>query len=244
MRHLYRVIGRRVLCVVTGAVFALFALVMAGLPQAAAAAAPTWLVPAGGETWTAGTTHTIEWSGGDPTGVFAVAYVEQFTPNGQYVIPGLAFFVNNGTASWSIPANLTPGTYQLEISSSGITFSADFTIVAPPECLVNCQLVTASFPAMFPPGTALPIGACGNSAAAAMSLAHQFVYAALSGQCFSGYALDPASVVIDVTLLPLGVCYSGYNGPFIAEASGFGCCCPNPTATKPATWGILKNIFK
>ena len=219
-------------------------LVMAGLPLAAAAAPPVWLVPAGGEIWTAGTTHTLEWSGGDPTTVSAVAYVEQFAPFGIYYIPNLAFFVNNGTASWPIPATLQPGTYKVVISSDGITYSAEFTIHAPPECLSACQQVTASFPAVFPPGTALPIGACANSAAAAASLAHQFVYAQLSGQCFSGYTLDPASVVIDVTVLPLGVCYSGYTGPFIAEASGFGCCCPDPVPTTPESWGTVKGQYR
>jgi hypothetical protein len=108
---------------------------LAVLPQLAVAATPvTWLVPAGGEVWTAGTTHTIEWSGGDPS-VFVVAYVQQFPPYGSAAVPGNAFFPNNGHGIWALttdPTYLPPGSYKLAIGiqgdNNGPYYSNAFTI--------------------------------------------------------------------------------------------------------------------
>ena len=64
-----------------GLAFVTAVLLSAALPSAALASAPTWMVPAGGETWTAGTHHTIEWSGGGANAtIFALVLVEVANP--------------------------------------------------------------------------------------------------------------------------------------------------------------------
>jgi hypothetical protein len=230
--------------------FAITAL-LAVFPLPAAASTPvTWLVPAGGEVWTAGTTHTIAWSGGDPS-VFAVFYIEQFSPFGQAVVPGNAFFPNNGHGMWVLttdPNYLPPGTYKLGIGIQGDTngpyYSNEFTIVAPPECLFGCERVSASFPVPNPFYSAPPMGACGYGPFSAISAAENYIQGQLALQCFAGYSIHPGSVVMDVTLLPFGSCALEVSAPFVAEASGFGCCCPDVVPAKRPTWGTLKSIYR
>jgi hypothetical protein len=222
--------------------FLLLALVAAGLP-ATASAQVTWLVPSGGETWTAGTQHTIAWSGGSAT-VFGIAALP-VPPTSIYPIQGN--FPNTGYVTWYIPPTLPPGTYTINIGFVGDQSGYDgpqFTIVAPPECLPSCQTVSFSMDPSSPNFGIPPSGVCGTSAHQAGAFAESYAQAQLAGQCFEGYALDPGSVVLDVTVIPFGVCLAGYTGAFVAEASGFGCCCPGPVPVTPSTWGVLKSRFR
>jgi hypothetical protein len=228
------------------------ALLAVSPPPAVGATPVTWLVPAGGETWTAGTTHTLEWSGGDPS-VFAIFYIQQFAPFGQAVVPGMAFFPNNGHGIWVLttdPTYLPPGTYKLGIGIQGDTngpyYSNTFTIQPAPECLAGCERVSASFPGPDPFYSALPIGACASGPLSASTSARTYIETHLASQCPSGYSLDPGSVVIDVTPLPFGACLfqESSDGLFIAEASGLGCCCQDPVSAKRSTWGTLKAIYR
>ena len=59
-----------------------------GLPGLAAAQFPSWQVPSGGETWTAGSSHTLRWSGGTATvfglpGRLVRTLVEEQRPRGS-----------------------------------------------------------------------------------------------------------------------------------------------------------------
>lgn len=215
--------------------------VLAGcLPQLAFAQPATWITPAGGETWTPGTSHTLAWSGGTPT-VFGIA---------AYAVPGPAVWPispqisNTGFVTWNLPTNLPSGTYILTIGFVGDTSynSQPITISGgQPECLLGCYLQSAS--TITSQGGFPPIGACGNTAQAAMDAAEALVTTQLQSQCGEGYSLDPGSIVIDVTLVPTGTCYAGFSGPFMAEASGFGCCCADAVPNEARSWGSLKAIF-
>ena len=78
----------------------------------------------------------------------------------------------------------------------------------------------------------------GDVAATALDAA-ALATAQMESQCGEGYSLDPGSIVMDVTLIPTGVCDVGYFGTFIAEASGFGCCCPDAVPNEAQSWGCL-----
>jgi len=112
------------------------------LPRIASAQPFAFQVPAGGETWTAGTTHTIEWTGG-PIGVNSNVYLISIVPfqsqgpivlNSPYLQP----------ASWAISSGLPPGQYQLYIEDVGSTtysYSNIFTVQARPTCASGCAAI-------------------------------------------------------------------------------------------------------
>lgn len=203
----------------------------------------TWLAPVGGETWTAGTQHTIAWSGGGAT-VFALAALPVPATTMYPILPQ---FPNTGYATWAIPPTLPPGTYTLSIGFVGDQTpysSLEFTIVAPPECLFGCQQVSFSLPASNPNFAIPPTGFCGVTAHQAGAAAQAYVEAQLAGQCFEGYGIAPGSVVVDVTLLPVGACMAGTFGSYVAEASGFGCCCPEAVPSDATSWGGLKSRYR
>ena len=221
------------------------ALLLLGLtlmPRSAAAAPPVWLVPAGGETWTAGTTHTLVWTGGDPQ-VSAVVYYQTSIVSASVVA---AYFPNTGYVAWNIPANIPPGTYTLAIGAdpNGVVLSKQITIKAAPECLNGCSLVYASTPACSPYTATPPAGVCGSSSFDAFAEAAFHMQGLLSSQCFAGYGMDSSTMVVDYTLLPIGTCVGGSFGGFVVEASGYGCCCPLAVPTKRPTWGGLKTRYR
>jgi hypothetical protein len=157
-----------------------------------------------------------------------------------------AYYPNTGYLSWSIPANLAPGTYQLAIGfvSTGTLISSEFTIRPAPECLSGCSLVAFNMPACSPYLGIPPVGACGYSTAEAFGLADDLIRAQLGSQCFAGYAISPGSVVIDYTLLPIGTCLSGFTGPYVVEVAGYACCCPQGVPTRRPSWGDLKSHYR
>ncbi|MDO9693331.1 MAG: hypothetical protein Q7W56_01220 [Candidatus Latescibacteria bacterium] len=207
-----------------------------------AARSSAWLVPAGGETWTAGTSHTLVWSGGTAT-VFGL---------GAYELPSNAFtpispaFPNTGYYTWTIPANLPPGTYKLGIGfvEGDYIETAPFTIQAPPECLQSCHLATASTLPSSPWSNQYPETLCASTPEQAVAFAQAFLTSKLEEQCLEGYSINPGSVVIDVTLLPVGYCYVGYFGFYQAAASGFACCCQDPVAGESGSWGEIKAQYR
>ncbi len=209
------------------------------------ASASTWLVPAGGETWVAGSSHTVAWSG---TGTSAiVTYHPLPLSMTGYVVA--AYFPNTGYVTFNIPASTPPGQYVMNVgyqTGDLPVYSQPFTIVAPPECLSGCNLVSASMPPSSPWTGIPPTGACGYNVFTATSAAEAYIQSALSAQCFSGYTLDPGSVHIDVTLLPsgIGTCLSGFTGTFVAEATGFGCCCPDAVPSESQSWGGVKARYR
>lgn len=72
-------------------------------------------MPAGGETWTAGSSHTLCWSGGTAT-VFGLG---AYDANTNAFYPIASNFPNTGYIAWNPPA----------------TNSQTFTVRAAPECL-------------------------------------------------------------------------------------------------------------
>lgn len=213
------------------------------LPTVASAVPPVWMVPAGGEVWTAGSQHTIAWAGGTST---AVMLYHQLPISMAGNLVG-AYFANTGYITFSIPAATPPGQYVLEMGFTGAdadpgdhSYSPEFSIVAPPECLFGCSLVSASMIPSQPNLGSPPVAACGNSAAEASANAAAFIAAELENQCYEGYSIDPGSMSIDVTFIPTAICYSGYSGPYYAEATGFGCCCPDAVPAETWSFGSVK----
>ena len=231
-----------------GFAMALAALMASALPQTALATTPTYMVPAGGEIWTAGTMHAIEWAGGGPNGVFALVMVEIANPTNMVTVS--TFFPNNGYIRWLIPQNITPGAYKPLMSfdqdNGGPYAGPIFTIRPAPECLSGCQQVWANFPGPSPSFTAPPIGQCATSPSQAEAMAVAYIQNQLAGQCGEGYSLNPGSVVIDVTLLPVGDCLFQESGGtlFVAEATGVGCCCQDAVPATPQSWGTLKSLYR
>jgi len=208
------------------------------LPRASAAQPFGWLLPQGGEVWTAGTTHSVEWTGGNAGWLVNVSIISLVPFQVADVVA--VNTANDGYASWTIPANLAPGAYQLyveEVSQSTYTYSPTFTVQAPPDCGPECTLISASMPVFEPPA-----GACGQTAADAEAAADAYVRSRLV--CQVGYILDVGSIVVDVTVLPVGVCLSGYSGAVVAEASAVACCCPLPLPAIESTWGHLKSLHR
>lgn len=209
------------------------------LAAAPAAAQPfNWLLPAGGETWTAGTTHTVEWSGGPASNVDLLLI--SLSP---YQVWGpIAINVpNSGAYSWPIPANVPPGPYQVYVGDTGTptvwAYSQSITIQAAPTCGANCVLTSVAMPFFDPPA-----GVCGQTQAEASGFAT--AWAQSNFACPNGYTLDQGSMVIDVTFLPVGVCLAGYSGPFVAEASAVACCCADPAPVPRSTWGRVKSRYR
>jgi hypothetical protein len=234
-----------------GLAFVTAVLLSAALPSAALASAPTWMVPAGGETWTAGTHHTIEWSGGGANAtIFALVLVEVANPALSNWVTVGAFFPNNGYIGFTIPVNVNPGAYYLMMGidqdPGGPYNGPIFNIQAAPECLSGCYQVWANFPGPSPSFTAPPIGQCATSPSQAEAMAVAYIQNQLAGQCGEGYSLNPGSVVIDVTLLPVGDCLFQESGGtlFVAEATGVGCCCQDAVPATPQSWGTLKSLYR
>lgn len=213
-------------------------------PALAHAQFPSWQVPAGGETWTAGSSHTLMWSGGLATVTGIIAY----DVNSPSFYPVAAGFPNIGAVVWSLPANLPPGTYYLQIGfnllNPATTNSQTFTVRAAPECLSACSLVSSGMTTADPMSGQLPIAYCGTSPNQAGSFAEAAVLAQLQAQCFPGYSLDLGSVVYDTTMLPGGLCFFGYTGGYLAESFAFGCCCPDAVPTETTSWGALKGAYR
>jgi hypothetical protein len=195
----------------------------------------TLTLPAGGETWTAGTTHTLYWTGGNPTWNVNLVFID-VTNSVVYEYFNLNS-ANTGEAVYTLPASLPTGTYQFyieEVNDSTWTYGPIFTIVAGPDCGSNCQVI----------GTAPPSLVCGQTQAEAESLATALARSNLV--CNSGYILDQSSIVVDVTLLAVGSfnCPSGYSGAYAVEASAVACCCSLPVPTETGTWSRIKSLIR
>lgn len=210
------------------------------VPRVCQAQAFNWLLPAGGETWTAGTSHSLAWSGGPPN-VLNVSLI-QVTP-----------FQNAGTIAfnipytlgtlWSIPANLPPGAYQVYIEDLGATqfaYSLPFQVVAPPPCAPGCTRVSIG-PTMYgySPGTS-----CHSTLAGAIGLANSYISAQVAGGCPAGWFVATGSTAIDLTQSPYPSCFVGQTGFFGVEATATFCCCPGPTDARRSTWGQLKSHYR
>jgi hypothetical protein len=196
-----------------------------------------WQLPGGGDVWTAGTTHTIEWTGG-PAGT---ATLELIRLSPLSVAGTIATLVpNTGFAQWAIPANLTPGGYQIYIEDtarSTWSYSYEVDIDPAPACAASCVLTSYAMPFTTPPA-----GVCGANGLELDRLGQSWVQSHFA--CPPGYEVDPSSMTIDVTFLPIGVCLSGYGGPFIAEAAAVACCCATSTGASRSTWGRVKSIYR
>lgn len=210
-------------------------------PALARAQAFTWQVPAGGETWTKGTTHTVVWSGG-PVSVNTNVQVISLSPyqvagtialNHPYSLP----------ASWTIPAGLAPGSYQLyveDVTTSTWAYSATFTIQNQPPCATGCL----PFAIAREWWSGYPATSCGTDAATALNNAQSWMSTQLAGACAQGFTLDPSSVIAEYTYLPVGSCYAGQFGAFQVEATAVGCCCSAATDATRRTWGTLKLRYR
>jgi hypothetical protein len=209
-------------------------------PRAAGAQPFGWLLPAGGETWTAGTQHTVEWNGGNPSWSVLVNAIRLVPFQAADAIE--ASTPNDGFSFWAIPPGLAPGGYLLYVQDTAAStwaYGPAFNIQAGPQCAVGCQQVSVSMPYYEP-----PVGVCGQTAADAEAAARAYSLQQLADACPNGYSIDPSSIVTDVTILPIGVCMSGYSGAFVAEASSVACCCPSPVPASPSSWGKVKSTYR
>jgi hypothetical protein len=210
-------------------------LVLAAAPARSEAQPFTLTLPAGGETWTAGTSHTLYWTGGSPTWSVNMAFIDvtnavvyqYFNLNGP----------NNGETVFTLPAGLPAGTYQFyieEVNDSTWTYGPQFTIQEGPDCGSTCTAI----------GTAPPSVVCGQTQAEAESLATALATSNLV--CQSGMILDQSSIMVDVTLLAIGAfpCPGGYSGAYAVEASAVACCCELPVPVELGTWGRIKSILR
>jgi hypothetical protein len=204
----------------------------------ALAQAFNWLVPAGGETWTAGTTHTVEWAG-TPGGNVNIQVIDFNTAS---VVGNVTLGAPNAfVASWSLPPSLPPGPYQLyieDVPTSTWSYSAVFTVRAVPPCAVGCTYVTV-VPTYY---GAYPGTQCSTNANVANGLAQVWVADQLANLCTG--VIDPTSVMADYTYLPSAVCEVGQFGPYAVEASAIACCCAGATPAERRTWGRLKTIYR
>jgi len=224
----------------TMGILAVFAVALAVSAGPAVAQPFTWLLPAGGETWTAGTTHSIEWTGGTPSGNVSIVLAQTMPPYTAVFLNNLT--LNSGYFTWSIPSNQAPGTYQLNVSEvfpPNALYSQTFTIQPGVECLSACYPVTYSMPAVWPLA-----GACGATAPDALAAAEAYVLAQMEAACMEGFSIAPGSVMIDATILPVGFCLSGYSGAFVAEAAGVACCCPDVVPAEDVNWGSVKSLYR
>lgn len=215
----------------------LSALILMATAPIALAQPFNWLLPQGGETWTSGTTHTVEWSGG-PAGnvnVYAISLVPFQTAD------VIALNVpNTGYVQWTLPPTLVPGQYQLYITDTSLTtygYTQTFNVQAGPGCTAGCALTAANMPYY-----GYPAGACDVTVADAQAEAVAYIQPLIT--CANGYSVDQSSVMIDVTILPFGTCFSGYSGQYIAEASAVYCCCPGAVPTENKTWGAIKSLYR
>lgn len=198
-----------------------------------------WLLPQGGETWTAGTTHTVEWTGGP---AIVNVYAISLTPFqvADVIAAGVS---NTGFEQWTIPSSLAPGQYILfvgDITNNTVyIYGPTFTVQAGPNCGAGCTVTTANMPFYGSPG-----GVCDATVAGAQAAATAYLQTLINSSCASGYNLDQSSVIIDVTILPVGVCFAGYGGQYVAEASAVFCCCAGPVPTENKTWGAIKARYR
>ncbi len=104
-----------------------------GAPQAPAGISDGlyWRAPQGGETFIAGETYPLVWTGGDSSARvgFSLVRMDIWT-----VVPGAPAgeFANDGMESWTIPANLAPGDYEMVVGAIDRTdwrYSATFTVI-------------------------------------------------------------------------------------------------------------------
>jgi hypothetical protein len=104
-------------------IFILSALISFGGFQSASAANSINITsPAGGESWTAGSTKTISW------GCSGIANVDIYykKDGGSYLIArNVSASCPNGSYNWSIPAGMPSGTYRISILDNPYTWTSD-----------------------------------------------------------------------------------------------------------------------
>lgn len=204
----------------------------------ALARAFTFQVPAGGETWTAGTTHTIEWTG-TPGGNVNIQVIDFNTAS---VVGNVTLNAPNAfVASWNLPPTLPPGQYQLYIEDVPVTtwsYGPVFTVRAMPPCAVGCTVVTVA-PTYY---GAYPGTQCSTDSGVALASAQSWLGAQLATLCTG--VVDPSSVLADYTYLPSAACEVGQFGPYAVEATAVACCCAGATPAERRTWGRLKTIYR
>lgn len=218
----------------------LIAALAAFLPAAAFAQTYSWVVPVGGETWTAGTSHTIHWTGG-PVGSNVTVQIGSIATS-SVVATLISNGPNVGYAVWTIPFALPAGQYIVYIEDAARTtwtYGPIVNVQTPPPCTVGCTYVAT--------GLDIQLGyaavSCGTTLGQAQSLAAASIQSLLTTACSAG-SLDLTSVLADYTVVPTGVCPVGQFGPIQVEASAVACCCNGPTSSSRRTWGQLKTHYR